>query len=1035
MKLTLFSRRGVRRVAVMVAPLLLVLVVPAWTQDAAQDPIAEARQLVKQGKYADAEKRAADLLAELEARGEADASGGAAVLDVLVEARWRGGKAREPETRSLAERAVTLREKISGPEDASIAESLNNLATVQFFGGAYAEAQGRWERALAIRTATLGPEHPDTAQLLNNLGNLFLTTGDFDAALPRYERALVIRRNAVGAEHPLVAQSLNNLAVLRTEMGDYAAALPLSEQALAMYEKLLPAGHPKIATSMAALARVLLESGESERALAVLDQAEKVWEKALGPEHPSLAAALNNHADELRRQGRFGEARPLYERARAILEKAYGPEHVELAGCLAGMGALAEAEGDIPAGIALQRHVVAIKEKALGPDHPRLATSLTDLGRVLAVAGEDAEAARLLERAVSIRRASLGDDHPDVADSLIVLAAVEAKRGPTAQALAHALESERIAREHLRLTARSFSERHALRYAAARDRGLDLALGWAATGRLEPTAQGSVLDALIRSRAVVLDGIAARHHASASAPDPAIQTLVAELAAARSRLANLTVRGVGDLAPAEYRTLLDGARERKEVAERALAAASSAFAVERERGRVGIAEVAGGLPPRGTLVAFATYRATAGLTAGERDRKNGASYVAFVLRADQPHPTVVSLGPAVGMDRAVKAWKNGIITGAFGAAAAEAESAYRAAGTQLRERLWDPIAPHLGDAERVFLIPDGALNLVSAASLPMADGGYLIETGPALHYLAAERDLIEGGDRRSGEGILIVGNADYGPLPAAGGTRPTRGGSPCIYDTLQFEPLLATAREAEEVARIWRSGRPERSEALLLSGANASEATLKSSVAGRRYLHLATHGFFLGGDCAVAPATSRGIGGMQPASHAIAAAATAQAPAGDAQDPPQPLPRQEENPLLLAGLALAGANLRSVANEGDDGVLTAEEIASLDLSSVDLAVLSACDTGLGAVQTGEGVVGLRRALQIAGARSLVLSLWPVDDETTNRWMSALYVGLLQEGLDPAEATRRAGLAVLKAARAAGRGAHPFYWAAFVATGP
>jgi CHAT domain-containing protein len=139
--------------------------------------------------------------------------------------------------------------------------------------------------------------------------------------------------------------------------------------------------------------------------------------------------------------------------------------------------------------------------------------------------------------------------------------------------------------------------------------------------------------------------------------------------------------------------------------------------------------------------------------------------------------------------------------------------------------------------------------------------------------------------------------------------------------------------------------------------------------------------------------------------------------------------------LLLAGLAFAGANRRrSVRGDEDDGILTAEEIGGLNLQGTEWAVLSACDTGLGEIKAGEGVFGLRRAFQVAGARTVIMSLWSVEDRSAMEWMRALYEGRLRRGLDTAEAVREASLSVLRQRRARGQSTHPFYWAGFVASG-
>jgi CHAT domain-containing protein len=115
-------------------------------------------------------------------------------------------------------------------------------------------------------------------------------------------------------------------------------------------------------------------------------------------------------------------------------------------------------------------------------------------------------------------------------------------------------------------------------------------------------------------------------------------------------------------------------------------------------------------------------------------------------------------------------------------------------------------------------------------------------------------------------------------------------------------------------------------------------------------------------------------------------------------------------------------------------VLTAEEIAGLDLQGTEWAVLSACDTGLGEIRSGEGVLGLRRAFQIAGARTVIMSLWSVDDTATRQWMAALYSARLRDHLDTADSVATANRSILAQRRAAHLSTHPFYWAAFVAAG-
>mgnify|MGYP003694504753 CR=1 FL=1 len=156
---------------------------------------------------------------------------------------------------------------------------------------------------------------------------------------------------------------------------------------------------------------------------------------------------------------------------------------------------------------------------------------------------------------------------------------------------------------------------------------------------------------------------------------------------------------------------------------------------------------------------------------------------------------------------------------------------------------------------------------------------------------------------------------------------------------------------------------------------------------------------------------------------------------GPAASGPHRAPRLPEIRCSCPGSLLTGANRRNERSPGeDDGILTAEELSTLDLAGLDWAVLSACRTGVGEVADGEGVFGLRRALRIAGARSVITSLWPVGDVTTQQWMVALYRARLVDRRSTAESVRAASLAVLRDRRARGLGTSPITWGAFLAAG-
>jgi CHAT domain-containing protein/tetratricopeptide (TPR) repeat protein len=1054
--------------AVLVVALMVARLSPATAAEPASPRFTAGEEILEAGRYADAAALARARLAELEAAGGGEDLEAAAVLDVLVHALVNGRNFAD--AKAAGERCLALKTKLRGEHHRDLVRPLSLLGTGYREAGEYASSRVLLERAVAIARAglpaddpwlaasignlgywhvergdldsgrqlleealgilehSLGAEHPKVAAVLMNLANARYFTAELTEARSLYERALAIQERALGPEHPNVALTLNNLANVHSQTGDYLQARVILERVLAMRRKVLGPEHPNLGLTLNNLANTYVNTGEYEAARRLYEQALALREKTLGPAHPEVAQSLGNLAGLLVRLHDYEAAAPLLERGLAIVEQAHGPRHAQVATALNRSASLAVKRGELARARPLYERAISIWEESSGSEHPNVAIALHGHGGLLLAVGDAAAARAQLERALAIRERALGAGHPLTLQTLARLAETLRALGQSEPALAAALRAEAGGRELVRVTVGQLAERQALAFAASRPAGLDVALALLGDGS-DATASRRVLDSLVRSRAIVLDEMAARHRAVAGSEGSATARLRSELQAATRRLANLFVQGPGSR-PELYVAQLEEARSRKEEAERALAANSAAFRAEQARASIGLAEVEAVLPAGAALVSFARF-------GGEGVP---AELAAFVLRADGT-TTFVRLGPAAEVDDLVGRWRALVRRPPPASAGRAAEREYRLAAGRLRERVWDPLLPSLGEARLVFLVPDGDLHLVSFASLSVEPSGYLVEVGPLLHLLAAERDLVEGSATSPAVGsLLAVGGpafdaplfaalreglenrpaiaAGAAALPAAAAFRsvPPR----CSrFRDLRFAPLPATEREAERIAAAWREAHAaEAPEALVLRGADASESELKRRATGRRVLHLATHAFFLDDDdCPSSLPAARGIGGLAPADERESAA------------------RAGDNPLLRAGLVFAGANRRAAAaGDEDDGILTAEEIAALDLHDVDWAVLSACDTGAGEVVAGEGVLGLRRAFHTAGAGSLVMSLWAVEDEWARAWMEALYDARLRRRAGTAEAVRAASLAMLGRLRREGRPTHPFRWAGFVAVG-
>jgi CHAT domain-containing protein len=347
---------------------------------------------------------------------------------------------------------------------------------------------------------------------------------------------------------------------------------------------------------------------------------------------------------------------------------------------------------------------------------------------------------------------------------------------------------------------------------------------------------------------------------------------------------------------------------------------------------------------------------------------------------------------------------------------------------RLFDKIWKPIEDEIEGCHLLLIAPDGALDLISFAGLPNEQGRYLSEEFP-IHYLSSGRDAIWLNRRpKKGENLLALGDPDYDASAlerktySRGYASAERNASsdnyPGVLDIqrnirsncLQLSEsrvtrLPATRNEVEQIAGYWNQNHSDT--ALWFLDKEATEDNLKRYAPGKRNIHIATHGYF-------SPATCR--------------REKYSAEPGEYTGP------IEESPLLQSGLLLAGSNLHGEmadSLEVDDGILTAEEVSILDLTGVEWVVLSACESGLGEVESGEGVYGLRRAFQMAGARTVISSLWPIADKSTAEFMISLYEASNQPLYQKIYQYQKAQIDKL---RSHGYSDHPYQWAAFIATG-
>jgi CHAT domain-containing protein/tetratricopeptide (TPR) repeat protein len=908
--------------------------------------------------------------------------------------------------------------QVYGDNHPNAAMVLNSLGAIYQELGEETRARTYHERALALCRKLLGDEHPDTAGALNNLGRLLRIQGEYRRGRQCLEQALAINAKVLGPIHPRTAYVLNNLASLLDDMGDYAAARRYYEQALAVRQKVRGRGHLETANVLNNLGGLLHRLGEYATARKYYEESLAIALKELGPNHPGTAATLNNLGGLLTDAGRYEEARKVYRRCLAAYRKARGRDHPDTAIPLSNLGSLYHTQGKFRQARRYFDQVLAIYRKARGDNHPDTARCLEILGQMLYDQGKYPEARSHLERALAVQRQVLGRSHPGTARTLNRLGLVLAAEGKWQPAWKHlrngaaaladsnrqylAGSAERDFARRLLATRYYFTQLVSLaarRPELARAHGLDLAaavLDWKA-------GAGQALSA--RQEALVLRG------------NDQARKQYQELLRVRRRLAQVLMRGPGRESAARYRQTRAALEKQQDDLERELARSVDAFAALQRRRRAGPRAIAARLPAGSVLVEL--------VKSGRYDfqgkqpgkRWGPPHYDAVLLwqspgKAPGPVVRFVPLGEAKEIEAALGVWRAAVPKGTIGPAAER----------RLRQRVWEPLAKVIPKGtRRLFIAPDGELALLPFEAIRLGDGKYLVER-LQISYLTGGRDLMPQPQTRGKPGpALLLADPDYDALGEKPGPRVSASGSRSGEFTkrrFRFRRLPGFRREAKAVARMLRAARRP---LVLRTGKEATEEVL-AAARRPRLVYVITHGFFLP-DLAPPPGGPgrRGLKLIDPGPKGPAPSAT------------------WEEVRLRSGLALAGANRwQERSRRGlSDGLLTALEVQDLDLWGTELVVLSACETGLGAVQVGEGVLGLRRAFQSAGARTVLASLWQVPDKETARLMGKFFRHWLR-GKPKAEALRRAQRELLAELRKdpdpKRQKAPPLYWAGFICHG-
>lgn len=995
----------------------------------------------------------------------------------------------------LLKRALAIREKTQGPDHIGVGDSLNNLAELYRTQRQFAQAEPLYKRSLAIAEKALGPDHPGVAVVLNNLGLLYLSQGQYAQAEVFLKRSLAIEEKALGQDHPRVAQGLNNLAMLYQDQRQYAEAEPLFKRSLAIEENALGPHHPVVALSLTRLAKFYQERGRYAEAELLFKRALEIREQALGPDHPSVAQGQNYLAGIYHDQGQYAEAEPLLKRALAIREKALGPNHPDVAASLNDLAALYQAQGRYVQAEPLLKRALVIVEKALGPDHrragdvlnnlaelyraqgrhaqaeplykrslvivekelgpghPRLVKHLNNLAMLYQAQGRHAEAEPLLKRALVIGEKTLRPDHPDVALSLNNLAGLYQAQGQYA-------EAEPLFKRVLAIREKALGPDHpdvaqslhnlSMLHQAQGQYAEGLALTRRVTGIYRKRiVAGGTTDAAIREAASNKGGFNAHlrflainpeHEDSAKISDEALQVVqlaqASDTAAVVAKMAARFASGSDELAALVKRRQDAAERVVKQEAQLVVAASKppqqrSADMEQKLRDDIAAAgkeltaidvELAKHFPQYQEL----THPEPVTLAKVQSLLNPGEAMLVYDVDKSSSFAWVITRNG--GSFASIKVdWKalEAKVKAARAAMEVDEHGHLQLVNVtdlhDIYQQVFAPVAPYLAGINHLLVITSGPLQ-----SLPL---GMLVASAPPDIHTTADYRKVDWLARQYAISVLpsvssiqafrqfakpgkaqepFIGFGD----PLIGAERSGARGRRAKIDIAQVfrgvsevtgtntPVVMPQEREIADVDFI-------RSVASLPETADELRTMAKVLKADRGAVWLQER------------ATETNLKHLELTKYRTIAFSTHGVMAGELKGIGEP------------GLILTPPKVGTVE---DDGYLSAGEIAQLKLNA-DWVILSACNTAAADGSPGAGgFSGLAKAFFYAGARSLLVSHWPVDSEAT----VPLTTGMLKEyELHPeqgkAEAHRKAMLTLMNTPDHP-EFAHPLFWAPFVVVG-
>lgn len=889
----------------------------------------------------------------------------------------------------------------------------------------------------------------DRIETLNAQIEKLFADGQYERSLAVAKEAAQAAKDAFGDRHIQYAQALNNLAWHEQTLGDYSAARKDFEQSLNIYESVYGPNAPQMATVMNNLALLLCFQGDFDSALPLMQRVLSLQESLLGPDHAELSFTLNNLASVQSSLGKTDDSLKTLQRALAV-ERENDIDSKALT--LNNLAMLSQQKGDTKAAASYLERIVSLKKESRQKHHPDMIEILNNLAMVKFSLGDQQQAHDLLTEALDIARSSLGENHIDYATTLTNLALIEISSGSADQAKDRFLHAADLLDRHITnvLPSLSFAEQRAFLSKKIPPYLSDLVSTCTSGDDVSRS-----YDHIFRWKGLLIETLRWQTAMRKNLDSRECPAELQELLTVRRDLSRLFHQS-GSVDFPSWQRQFDDISAKKERLERLLLARLGQGKTQDALTGLTLPAFLHLLKDNEALIDLYVYD---NLGDSGKDRKHYAGYVSD----SSGRISRVELGRSADIDAVVQNWCRSML--------AKSDDAEQYAQL-FRKLTFEKLLAARPDlkGKRLFISPDGMLS-----KLPLniffagADQVQEIAQLDSPRELAYLRNNNDQGDADPKGGIVVVGGVDF--------SSPKAQDAKSLFEIL-FPQLPGTLLEAKSVlAMAAENSVPGQ----LLTGRQATKANLLASLGQARYAHLATHGFFAdegfsmqefrlrlaeqGSKTRLSPSAATSRNPLLES--AIVLSAPGAPTALDSALPQEPVQRAAalRSVSVIARMAagaapgkqgadshLSPSDTRDQSTSAINGaqpdattaspltngpeLLTAEEIVGVDLKRCKFIVLSACETGLGARDNTQGVLGLRAAIMAAGARTLIISLWKVPDEATVLLMDKFYHNLWGKGEPPAVALRHAQEVVREAYTYKTLKGYnkPINWAAWVLVG-